>query len=208
MPHYSCVDTLAGKYQHIHAHWGLAPGGGPVGRVYVPLTLGISLCVHLPLSDISHFSCHSTSRRSRALFLIASCSTESTSLCNCWIISCSRQTFALSLTRKCIGGCEDCTFAAFLEIILNPIIIRSTIFRCTGPSPCSMALCNAIGLQTSAPYKRIEWAAFIRRVLQSVLGLPTLGINCWSANATRSTYLAASVTRLLKDQFLSIHTLR
>ena len=61
------------------------------------LTLGYSLCIHTLLCDIFHSSCHTMSRRSWTLFLIASCSTGATSLCNCRIVSWSCQMFTLSL---------------------------------------------------------------------------------------------------------------
>ena len=118
--------------------------------------------IHLPLSDTSHSSCHSMSRRSRA-FSIASCLTGATYLYNFLIVPCSSQMFAFSLARRCIGGVEDSTVAASLEIVLNPLITWTATFRCTVPIPCSMTLCNFLGLQTSVPYKRMEWSLSVSR---------------------------------------------
>ena len=140
------------------------------------MILGMSLCVHLPSFDESHSSCHLLKivffALPRMMFL------SSWGKCTCLrpYSSCSTHISFLSRAGNLIGGTPESTFAASLDNVRHPLIMRKFILRCTAPICLSNKYAGMQSSQVDALYIWIDIATVASNYLRAGHGPPTLGI--------------------------------
>ena len=116
------------------------------------LILEMSLCVHLPYFDESHSSCHLLKRVSLAFPHMMFLSSSGKGPCLCRYSFYSTHISFLSRASNLIGRTPKSTYAAHLDNVHQPQIMRQFILRCTAPIRLSTKYAGMKFAQVGAPY--------------------------------------------------------
>ena len=120
--------------------------------------------------------------------------------------SCSTHISFLLRVSNLIGGTPENTFAASLDNVYHPLIMRKFILRCTAPIRLSTKYAGMQSAQVDAPYSWIYSTTAASYCLRAGHCPPTLGISRITDVQAIDAFVAACFTWCLNDHLLSSHT--